>query len=277
MRGLAGTFPDAATLESALDLAGYAPSARNSQPWRWHVDRDAVHLSPDWTRSLGDADFDRRDVLLSCGAVLNHCVVAFAAAGYRSHVRRFPGAGVLASLEMAEQAPGAGSIELAEAIPRRRADRRRFLDRPIPEGTLELLQIRAEQCDVRMAVVPRLRWGRGVEEEMALGYPASSSAHPDDDAVLVALGTDTDTDPTRLRAGEALSHVTLSAAALGLATCPVTAPLRDVGSRLALACEVFDGDAYPQALIRLGWPPVDDEPLAPAERRSVAETTTWAD
>ncbi|PRC52719.1 nitroreductase, partial [Mycobacterium sp. ITM-2017-0098] len=80
----------------------------------------------------------------------------------------------------------------------------------------------------------------------------------DDDAVMLALGTDSDTDVTRLRAGEALSDLTLSAAALGLATCPPTEPLRDTRDRLALACEVFDGEAQPQALIRLGLNAIGD-------------------
>ena len=79
----------------------------------------------------------------------------------------------------------------------------------------------------------------------------------------------------RLRAGEALSHITLTATALGLATCPLTEPLNDMRSRLGLACEVFDGEAHPQALIRLGLPPEDEASPPPTERRPVTEITTW--
>jgi len=42
-----------------------------------------------------------------------------------------------------------------------------------------------------------------------------------------------------------------------------------------LACEVFDGEAHPQTLIRLGLPPVDDVSQPPTERRPANETTTW--
>jgi nitroreductase len=89
------------------------------------------------------------------------------------------------------------------------------------------------------------------------------------------LGTRQDNDETRLRAGEALSHITLTATAMGLASCPLTEPLNDMRSRLALACEVFDGEAHPQTLIRLGLPPADDAPQPPTQRRPVSETTTW--
>jgi nitroreductase len=92
----------------------------------------------------------------------------------------------------------------------------------------------------------------------------------------VVLATDTDDDYARLRAGEATSHLLLSATALGLASCPFTAPLDDQRARLALACDLFDGDAYPQVLIRLGVAPSDGATLLPVPRRSVAETTTWA-
>jgi nitroreductase len=91
----------------------------------------------------------------------------------------------------------------------------------------------------------------------------------------LVLGTREDNDAMRLRAGEALSHITLTATAMGLATCPLTEPLNDMRSRLELACEVFDGEAHPQALIRLGLPPVGDAPQPMTERRTVDETTDW--
>ncbi len=109
---------------------------------------------------------------------------------------------------------------------------------------------------------------------MALRFPGVAG-EPDDDAVLLVLGTGQDNDDMRLRAGEALSHITLTATAMGLASCPLTEPLNDMCSRLALACEVFDGEAHPQTLIRLGRPPDDDVPQPPSERRPASEITTW--
>ena len=270
-------FPDPQTLQSVLDVAARAPSSGNLQPWSWRVDDDAIHLYADWRRQPSGSPTDRRDVLLGCGAVLDHCVVAFAAAGWSPRVRRFPDGGQdghLAILEVVEQPPNAAQRELAVAISQRRTDRRRYPARRIPPATLELLHVRAARLGVELAVVPRSSWVRHDDGSVALRFP-EVSGEPDDDAVLLALGTRDDNDEMRLRAGEALSHLTLTATALGLASCPLTEPLNDMRSRLGLACEVFDGDAHPQALIRLGLPPVDDVPEPLTERRLVSEITTW--
>ncbi len=216
-------------------------------------------------------------MLLACGAVLDHCTVALAAAGWSPRVRRFPDGGHdshLAILEVVEQPPKAAYLELAGAISRRRADTRRYPARQIPPATLELLYVRAARLGVELAVVPRSQWVRHEDGGVTLRF-AEGAAEPDDDAVLLVLGTRGDNDDMRLRAGEALSHLTLTATAMGLANCPLTEPLNDMRSRLALACEVFDGEAHPQTLIRLGLPPVDDAPQPSTERRPTNETTTW--
>ena len=277
MRSLAIPFPDRVALQGVLDVAARAPSSGNLQPWRWRVDGAALHLYADWQRQAGGSPTDRRDVLLGCGAVLNHCTVALAAAGWSPRVRRFPDGrheSHLAILEVVEQPPKAGDLELAGAIARRRADRRRYPARRIPPATLELLYICAARLGVELAVVPRARWMRHDDGSVTLRF-TGDAGEPDDDAVLLVLGTRQDDDAMRLRAGEALSHVTLTATALGLASCPLTEPLNDMGSRLALACEVFDGEAHPQTLIRLGLPPVGDSPPPSTERRPLSETTTW--
>ena len=274
---MATSFPDPVTLQSVLDVASRAPSSGNLQPWRWRIDDDAVHLYADWRRQPGGSPNDRRDVLLGCGAVLDHCVVAFAAAGWFPRVRRFPDGGKdghLAILEVVEQPPNAAHMELAGAIPARRADRRRYPARRIPPATLELLHIRAARFGVELAVVPRSLWVRHQDGSVALRFPGASG-QPDDDAVLLVLGTREDNDEMRLRAGEALSHITLTATAMGLVSCPLTEPLNDMRSRVGLACELFDGEAHPQTLIRLGLPPIDDVPQPPTERRPVSEITTW--
>ena len=281
VRLLAGSFPDTATLERALDLAARAPSAQNSQPWRWRVSQHGVSLYADWSRQLGASDSDRRDVLLGCGAVLDHCATALAAAGWHPRVRRFPDpddASHLALIEVVELPARQMNIELATAITRRRTDRRRYRPQPIPAGTLEWFHIRAARCGVTMGVVPKVRWARRDEGDVTLRYgvQAGNTGQPHaDDAAMVVLGAEDDTEIMQLRAGETLSQMVLSAAAMGLASCPLTEPLKDSRNRLALACEVFDGEAYPQALIRLGWAPVGSDPLAPVERRSVGETTVW--
>lgn len=278
VRPLATRFPDRVVLESVLDTAARAPSAGNRQPWLWQVGSDSLHLHADWSRQAGGSPADRRDVLLGCGAVLDHCTTALAAVGWSPRVRRFPDGGQnshLAILEVVEQPPDAGHVELAAAISRRRADQRRYSAQPIPAATLELLYIRAARMDVELAVVPRACWVRHEDARVTLHIDGVAQ-DPADDAVLLVLGTREDNDDMRLRAGQALSHITLTATALGLASCPLTEPLNDLRTRLQLSCEVFDGEAHPQTLIRLGNAPETETPQPPTVRRPVSETTTWA-
>jgi nitroreductase len=265
-------------------MAARAPSAQNSQPWRWRVSTDGLHLYADRGRQVSDADADRRDVLLSCGSVLDHCVVALAANGWHGRLRRFPDSdrnhlALIEIIEASSTEPTSDlpNSELALAIPRRRADRRRYSAAPIPPGTLEMLHMRAARRQVLLDVIPTIRWGRRDDGEVALRYGVTNSADAkdEDDGVLLVLGTETDNDMMRLRAGEVMSRILLSATALGLSSCPLTDPLKPTRDRLALACEVFDCNGYPQALIRLGRAPADTSPLPPVERLSLAETTSW--
>ena len=108
----------------------------------------------------------------------------------------------------------------------------------------------------------------------ALAQPSETSAE-DDNGVVVALGTETDDDLARLRAGEVTSLVLLSATAMGLATCPISEPLEIIETREAVRTEVFGASGYPQMLVRVGWAPVHADPLPAAPRRPLAEVTEW--
>ena len=83
-------FPAVETVRSAMMLAARAPSVHNSQPWLWRVGNYSLHLYANRDLHLPHVDPDARDMMLSCGASLNHCQVAFAALGWQSKVRRFP-------------------------------------------------------------------------------------------------------------------------------------------------------------------------------------------
>ncbi len=108
----------------------------------------------------------------------------------------------------------------------------------------------------------------------ALEQPSDVS--PDDDnAVMLALGTETDDDLARLRAGEATSLVLLSATAMGLASCPVTEPLEIPETRDAVRTDVFGTSGYPQMLLRVGWAAVNADPLPATPRRPLPDVADW--
>jgi hypothetical protein len=99
----------------------------------------------------------------------------------------------------------------------------------------------------------------------------------DDNAVVLALGTKDDSTLARLRAGEATSLVLLSATALGLASCPVTEPLEITETRDAVQIEVFGISGFPQMLLRIGWAPVNADPLPATPRRPLDEIVEYLD
>ncbi|WP_280484188.1 Acg family FMN-binding oxidoreductase [Nocardia farcinica] len=97
--------------------------------------------------------------------------------------------------------------------------------------------------------------------------PATDLDHAD----LLVLATACDDRRARLRAGEALSAVLLTATNIGLATCPLTEPLEVGEQRDLIRRGVLNGTAHPQAVLRVGWAPADAEPLPRTPRRPVTD------
>jgi nitroreductase len=122
--------PESEAVRDAVMLASRAPSLHNSQPWRWVVDGARLHLWADPRRMMHATDRTGRELLLSCGAVLDHLRVAMAAAGWDSVTDRFPDPSEpvhlatlhLRPLEVVTEA----QQRLAAAILRRRTDRLPF-------------------------------------------------------------------------------------------------------------------------------------------------------
>ena len=121
---------DTEIVREAVTLACRAPSLHNSQPWRWVLAGDAVHLFADPERIVRSADRSGREALLSCGAVLDHFRVAMAAAGWTVNVDRFPNPNQLRHLASIDFSPNQFVTDAhrrrADAILLRRSDRLPF-------------------------------------------------------------------------------------------------------------------------------------------------------
>ncbi|HEU4360064.1 MAG TPA: nitroreductase family protein [Mycobacterium sp.] len=320
-------FPGAETLTTALLLAARAPSVHNSQPWRWRVREPALELFAEPSLQLPSIDPDGRDLMLSCGAVLNHCVVALAALGWQAKVHRLPDPAEpdhLATIEVYPRAAEQVDVVLAAAIPRRRTDRRRYSCWPVAPADIALMGVRAARFGVMLRRVDAMdkltttvaqavfqhstdydylseltswsgRYGSsaGVPahstpvSDQSAPIPARLFAGPalaqppdtspaDDRAVMLALGTEVDDRLAQLRAGEATSTVLLTATSLGLASCPVTEPLEIAETREMVRADVFGTSGYPQMLLRVGWAPINADPLPPTPRRDLAGFVDWA-
>ena len=321
-------FPDNETLRSALSLANRAPSVHNSQPWQWRVGDHSLHLFANPELLLPHIDPDGRDFMLSCGTVLNHCVVALAALGWQSKLHRFPNPADpnhVAAIQVHRYPAAELDVTLAAAIPRRRTDRRHYSPWPVPRGDIALMGARAARAGVMLRRVDDLEALRRLVNEAAFqhksdreylaelatwsGRYASTAGVParnvpdgdgtgpiplrvfaggvlpqtpntepaDDNAAVLALGTVEDDRLSWLRAGEATSIVLLTATALGLACCPITEPLEIADTREAVRRDVFGTDGHPQMLLRVGWAPVNADPLPATPRRDVTEVIAHLD
>ncbi|MEB3980018.1 nitroreductase family protein [Mycobacterium sp. 663a-19] len=146
-------LPDAETLRAVLALATRAPSINNTQPWLWRVGRNSLHLYSNPGMRLPNTDPDGRDLMLSCGATLNHCVIALAATGWRAEVHRLSDAADpshLAAIEVCPRAPDPEDIALAAAIERRRTDRRIYSARPVPANDIAQMGALAARMGVML-------------------------------------------------------------------------------------------------------------------------------
>ncbi|BCO36666.1 putative NAD(P)H nitroreductase acg [Mycobacterium heckeshornense] len=144
-------FPDAKVIRTVLALASRAPSIYNSQPWRWRVGDDALHLYVEPSLQLPYTDPSGRDLILSCGAALNHCVIALAAMGWRARVHRLPNpanTNHLATIAVDPANADQADVMLAAAIPQRRTDRRHYSSWPVAAGDIAQMTARAARMGI---------------------------------------------------------------------------------------------------------------------------------
>jgi nitroreductase len=133
---------DQGTIRAAIALASRAPSIHNTQPWIVRLGISGLHLYTDPARWLPATDSDRRDLIVSCGAMLHHLRVALGSFGIDVTVHRLPNPADpdhLAALELRPGEISQSAVEGAAAILRRRTDRRPFWYMPLPGQQLEQL------------------------------------------------------------------------------------------------------------------------------------------
>ena len=91
---LEANFPMVGSPEEQLEfLVNYAilsPSVRESQPWNFKVQPDRVELHLDDSRSRRASDPDTRELVISCGAALQHLIVAANRFGIQLEIEALP-------------------------------------------------------------------------------------------------------------------------------------------------------------------------------------------
>lgn len=167
--------PDTALRRAAV-RATLAPSVHNTQPWRFHLKRDALDIYADRSRQLSVLDPTGRQLMISCGCALFNARVSLASDGARVTVQRFPVEGrsdLLARLTYfsgkSTESPDIGRLE--RVIQLRQTNRRRFSDDEVPDGVLDELEAAAVAEGAQLYIV------RDPDQRFAV---ASLSQHADE-------------------------------------------------------------------------------------------------
>ncbi|BCO34932.1 NAD(P)H nitroreductase [Mycobacterium heckeshornense] len=163
-----------AVVKNAVWSACRAPSLHNSQPWQWVFDHRELRLYLDPTRVM-DSDQSGREALISCGAALDHLNVAMTAAGWQSHVKRFPKPGNLNHLASIQFTPldhvTDDDRRRASALWARRTDRLPFMAPTDWDLVESALRRSLSGSPVHLDVVPQdvrpqVAWGSQLAESL---------------------------------------------------------------------------------------------------------------
>ncbi|WP_430332576.1 Acg family FMN-binding oxidoreductase [Rhodococcus sp. ACT016] len=153
--------PGIEEIRAAVATACGAPSLHNSQPWRWRMAGECLHLHVDTARAVPVADPLGRQMVISCGTALHHLEVAVTRYGVDAVTELLPDPADpmhLASITFAPlsaqrvAASEAKSAAMRRAIELRRTDRRPF-GPPPPEGVRGLGAGVAERFAVSLTLL----------------------------------------------------------------------------------------------------------------------------
>lgn len=138
------TKSSTAMLAEAAASAGFAPSVHNTQPWLWRLRGERLDLRAERSRQLQIADPEGRLLTVSCGAALQHALVALAAEGWSAAVDRLPDPGdpdLLARITLGEHGQvTAEAMRRFQTLCLRHTDRRPVTDTPPDERAIDTVR-----------------------------------------------------------------------------------------------------------------------------------------
>ncbi|MCA1979379.1 MAG: nitroreductase family protein [Thiobacillus sp.] len=125
----------AATMRAILARARWAPSADNTQPWRFRIlDENACHIDYQPQAGMGVFNLDHYTGHLALGGLLETLKLAAGAEGFGTAVQIQSGPDCL-GLDV-QLIPGAGNSSPLEAVIENRSTQRRLMKtRPLPDET----------------------------------------------------------------------------------------------------------------------------------------------
>lgn len=135
-----GPEPDGQRFQAAelVRLATLAASSHNTQPWRFRIADDAIHVLPDFARRLPIVDPDDAHLLRSLGCAAENLVHAAAAQGFSSETVIAKDGGSLCVNLARERGLAAGPYYRSLLV--RQCNRRRYNGEALPTAILDRMQ-----------------------------------------------------------------------------------------------------------------------------------------
>ena len=152
-------FPNGGTsaekLNFLLQYAVLAASTQNTQPWKFAIVRDHLHLFVDPARWLKVADADQRELYLSAGCALENLRVAAEHFGYSPQITYFPrpvNAAWVATVELTTPSNHLcrGNGNLFRAIQKRHTNPKPYDPRPLHPAHLQRLRVHSLEKDIQV-------------------------------------------------------------------------------------------------------------------------------
>jgi hypothetical protein len=143
--------------KAALARAVRAPSVHNTQPWWCRIRGETLEIHADSNRKLRVSDPNGRELMMSCGALVEYLTIALYRFGQAHDLQVLPTTDLpdlVARVTLGDIIrPDPDAIVLYHAIGLRRTNRRSFHRRPVPRPILELAASHAKSRGARLLIV----------------------------------------------------------------------------------------------------------------------------
>jgi hypothetical protein len=73
-------------IDQIINAATLAPSSHNTQPWKFVIESDRIHIYPDYERALNVVDPDHHELFISLGCAVENLEIAARKFGYRTNI-----------------------------------------------------------------------------------------------------------------------------------------------------------------------------------------------
>ncbi len=146
-------------LRALVRYAIRAPSSHNSQPWRFRLLDETLEMRIDTARRLPVVDPADRELLISCGAALEHLRIAAHRFGLADAVTITPDPRdpeLVARIRLAgRRDPSPNDEAMFDAIPARHTFRGPLEPRPIAASLIEQLMLEARRAGAQLSILDK--------------------------------------------------------------------------------------------------------------------------